>query len=204
MHKLILPAILGVAFFAPAARADLMSSLGGGTVTVSSIDANDVEVTVTLASGNVFAITGDGDDQVFLFNVDKSVTLVGTITSPFGPLGGSFTLNGSGKGGTYSNGIGCVSSPTVKCTGTSDLLTGPISFELKNSGGLTVTDFTKSSGGDFFAEDIGVPDGKGGFSTGVTTSDTVTITSTPEPASIVLLVGVLALILIPLRKRLLA
>lgn len=205
MHKLALIIILSTTLFAPAVRADLMSSLGGGTVTVTSIDADDVKVKVTLASGDVFAIGGDGDSQVFLFNVDESVTVVaGSITSPFGPLGGPFTLSGSGKGGTYSNGIGCMSPPAAHCNGTSDNLTGPLTFELYNSGGLTVNDFTKSTGGDFFAEDIGVPDGNGGFNTGVTTSDGVTITPTPEPTSIVLLAGVLAMTLFSLRKRRLA
>ena len=201
MNKLILPAILGVALFAPAARADLMSSLGGGTVTVSSIDANDVEVTVTLAPGDVWAITGAGNKEFFLFNVDESVSLVGAIKAPFRLDSGSFSAGG---GGPYSNAIGCMPSP-AKCTGTSDNLTAPIIFELKSTSGLTLsaTDFTMT-GGDFFAEDIGVPNASGGLSTGAVTSDTVTITSTPEPASIVLLVGVLALILIPLRKRLLA
>jgi hypothetical protein len=205
MHKLPLIIILSATLFAPAVRADLLSSLGGGTVTVTSIDADDVKVKVTLASGDVFAITGAGDSQVFLFNVDESVTLVaGSITSSFGPLGGPFTLSGSGKGGTYSNGIGCTSP--AACNGTSDNLTGPLTFELNNPGGLTVNDFTKSTDGDYFAEDIGVPKTEGtGFNTGVTTSDTVTDpTPTPEPTSVVLLVSVLALTLISLRKRRLA
>jgi len=187
---MILSLAVCVAVLVPAAHADSFtldySASNGsgpfGTVDLTSIDANTVQVTLTLTSGEVFAVTGAGAGALG-FSVDKSYTLV---SSP--ALTSGFSLS---TPGTYSfaSSIGDFTS-VITCSscgnGTSPPnYSGPVTFQITNAGGLSISDFITNKGGYMFASDIGSPDGQGGFNTFVVGGGPST--SVPEPGTLSML-----------------
>ncbi|HEY3835262.1 MAG TPA: PEP-CTERM sorting domain-containing protein, partial [Bryobacteraceae bacterium] len=153
--------------------------------TLTSVNADTVMVKETLASGEVFAVSGAG--KSLAFNIDEAFTIVaGSLTSGF--TSGSSTS--SSPFGSFSSFVDCTST-TVCGNGTSPpTFSGPLSFEVFNAAGLTPSDFI-SNGTAFFASDIGVPKTGGGFNTGNVASDSgVSLApppSTPEPSTMILL-----------------
>lgn len=176
-----------------------------GTVTLTQNGADEVDVTVTLASGAKFVNTG-GPHTPFAFNLDSGVasgsTLVNitpnvfvspsTLPSNFGdtPYGNfNFAINYTG-----SNGGGNGNS-------------GPLSFAVTNTNGITIGDFNTNTNNYYFAADVL---GTGG-STGAVAANSLTTSgggnpvgppSLPEPGSLVLLgTGLVGLGVVARRKR---
>jgi hypothetical protein len=190
-------ASVALLILASTARADTMFTLTDGgsccgtgtfaTVVLHVVDADTVQVTETLTTGDVWAISGAGESLGF--NVDESFSfVVGSFSSGFGP--GAAPAKAS-PFSDFSSGVDCTVS-SICGSGTNKTFSGELQFEVTNAGGLTPSDFTNSSG-DYFASDIGVPKGEGKFSTGNVAGDTSgTPSSVPEPASMFLLFTVAA------------
>ena len=153
-----------------------------GTVDLAQgIDANHVNVTVTLNSPSQFVKTGAGEALEFNIAGDPAITITG-LTSGFslGPAPATASTFGDFDYSIYCSGCG---------KGASSPLPGPINFTVEKSvlGALSPTDFIANAGGFFFASDIIGPSGNTGNVaalgiTGVPPSSVV-----PEPASLLLL-----------------
>jgi len=205
--------LAGILLAVPHARADVLtyplttcqiskgcgSSTSFGTVTVSSLNSNEVSVTLTLAPNEVFAFGGAG--QPLLFNVanDPSISisnLTSNLTNTFAFNNAPMTMaDGTGKWDYF---ISCSSCGT----GTSLSTTGPggasvsVSFDVTLTG-ITPESFTQSTKGFTFASDIGIPNGSGGFMTG----DVGATTPVPLPPAVVLLGSALLAALVFMRRR---
>jgi len=160
-----------------------------GTVTVSSVSSTEVSVTLTLATGEVFAFGGAGLPLLFDISGNPSVTVSGL------PSGFTFThhpmtmADGAGKWDYFINCTTCGS-------GTSGMVSGPITFYVTLAGGITPASFIANNKGLFFASDIGIPVGGGNYNTG----DVGALTAVPLPSSLVLIGGVLALLALAFRR----
>jgi hypothetical protein len=164
-----------------------------GTVSVvQGADANTVNVTETLAAGEVFANTGAG--SALSYTLDKTATVVANS------LSAGFTASGANNASPFGNfGYTIVCSSCGSGT-SSPQYTGPVTFSLYSATGLTAADFIVSSKGYYFAADIGLPDGTR-FTTGNVASKTADPTTTPEPGTWVMLLSGFAFTGLGLRKR---
>jgi hypothetical protein len=119
---------------------------GFGTVTLTQVDTNTVDVKLDLSNGNLFVSTGNHD--ALTFNIGGStVTLFGFSSnfsqdlppvannSPYGPFSYGVSCTGCGNGG---------SAPVPS----------PLEFDASRASGLSVTDFVANSNGIYFASDI--------------------------------------------------
>jgi hypothetical protein len=186
------------ALLAPAAHADFMSSLtvcnfsGGcgaatgpyGTIQVTDISSTKVQVTLTLASHEVFAQTGAGASTAFAFNLDESFTIQNISDSTdygIGPAPADYNANmGAFSGSIDCTGCGNGTSPPR--------LSGPITFDLVNASGIGDSDFVLNNKGYYFGADIGLTNSDGTvLSTGVVGATGKTPTPpVPEPSSVLL------------------
>jgi hypothetical protein len=139
-----------------------------GTVSLVQTTPTLVTVTETLAANERFAGTGAGD--ALEFNVVGSV-MIGSITAGFaiGP-----EPDAASAFGTFLH--------SVKCTacqgGNASNPSGPLSFTVTSTGGVTIASFIANDGGFYFASDIVGNNGN----TGNVAARTAGITSTvPEP-----------------------
>ena len=153
------------------------STVFGTVDVVQGIDANHVNVTVTLNSPSQFIKTGAGDALEFNIAGDPAISITNLTSgfsvgpapdsaSTFGAFDYSVTCSGCGNGG---------SSP----------LPGPLTFTVARSdlGALSATDFDGNAGDFYFASDIIGPSGKTGNVAAVGGG----VTRVPEPASLLLL-----------------
>lgn len=160
-----------------------------GTILLEDVgDGKTVQVTETLTAGEVFA---HASGQTLEFNVDTSISYVAT----FFPSGFSTGTNDTASPyGTFTNYVSCI---PVCGNGTSPpQYSGPLIFQVMNAGGLSVSDFVQNSDGYYFASDIGISDGRGGFNTFNVAASKVSVlqgpSPVPEPASIILLASGIA------------
>jgi hypothetical protein len=141
-----------------------------GTVTLTQVGpvANgEVEVKVTLADSIVFAATGAGGGQALLFDISGGPTITDFTQLSGAPTvtlasttPGTIHADGSGD---WQYGVGCTT-----CNGTSPpTVANPLDFDISATG-LTPASFV-TNGTNLFAVDIGIPNGAGGFTTGVAT-----------------------------------
>ena len=205
-------ALLGVAaiFSASSAMADMVTYTDSlqtgntctacgpfGTITASSVTghSNELSVTLTLTSGEVFAGTGAGAALAFDISGNPALTASNfnqtgfsfmQSIAPIPPNPSPLHADGSGDWNTW---ITC--NPGACASGTSAGATGPLSFILSvASGTLTPSSFVKNGSGFLFASDLGVPNGSGGFFTGdVVTAGPLAV---PLPAAAWLLLSGLA------------
>ena len=147
------------------------------TVTLTQVGAN-VTVTVALAPNWSFVTTGAGNGNVFEFNA-VGVVLGDITVAAHNPalvaVAGAF---GNGGAGNWGFGIQC---PTCQ-NGAPGAFTAPITFTVANA---TIADLTTGAvslngSGNFFAADVLSPNTNTGLID-------VTATTTPEPASLLLL-----------------
>jgi hypothetical protein len=201
--------LIGLAVLAPAAHADLMSTLtvngcssgcGSGpfgTVSVTQVNSTTVQVSLMLAPLEVFAKTGAGSP--FGYNLNTAASLVGgSLTSGFA-AGGS---NGFAGGlGNFTNTILC---PACGNGTSTPQFSGPIQFQLTGAG-LTSANFVANANGFFFGADIGVKNAAGTvLGTGVVGADSVSFSAVPEPGSVLLLFTVLGGTVLTFKKRMTA
>ena len=173
----------------PAAHAtavtyDLTCGIGGGcgttsygSITLNEVNASTVTISETLAPGVVFAKTGAGNALAFNVNV-KGLALT-NISTGFaqGPSPDTAPPYGS-----FSYSIKC----TLCGNGTSQPNFASLSFTTSDGSSLSIANFVANAGGYFFASDVGVPDGRGGFNTG-NVAALAPRTQVPEPASLMVL-----------------
>ena len=167
-----------------------------GTVTVSSISSTEVSVNLTLAANEVFAVTGAGDALLFDLTGNPTIS-ISNLTTGFSAdriaSGGSIHAGGTGHWQYDIVCSGCgngTSSPN---------LSGPINFDVTVAGGITPASFIQNDNSLFFATDIGVSNGRGGYSTGDVAAPSVS--ATPLPAALPLFIGGLGMIGLLSRRR---
>ena len=143
-----------------------------GTVTVTQNGAN-VDITVALLNGNLYAKTGSADDQAFKFNA-VGVTLLDITIDAHLPqilVADAGAFNGDGTG-HFGFGIICTSCGP----GGSTAFGGNIIFHVANA---TIADLTAPNNlGNIFVADILAPNGSTG---------PVAASSVPEPGTLALL-----------------
>ena len=161
-------AVLALGLFvtgaAPAAHADALFNFtldgcsGGcgpqtsfGTINLHSVDAQTVQITVSLLNGNQFVTTGSHTG--FSFNIQGGAVTVGTLPTGWADAGGPVTQPGFG---VFSNGIDCTNGNSNKkkgCDG-SNTWVGTLQFEVSRASGLTLSDFVENKKNNLFAVDI--------------------------------------------------
>ncbi len=171
-----------------------------GTVTVSSVSADEVAVTLTLAKGEIFANTGAGDSLLFDLSGNPGIKI-----SAISPTNPTFTAIQTASGGSIKAGGGAGTwQYAVDCTGcgngtSSPTSAGPLSFDITDMSGITPGSFVVNDKNYYFAADIMGTTGKTGVVaapalTTTTISSGGTTSSVPEPATLAVLgMGLLAL-----------
>ena len=121
-----------------------------GTVTVSTVNSTTVDVSVTLAAGEVFANTGALNHEALEFSISSNPTIGVAVNTPPTPATQTFVLGSTTPvGGVYS--ISCLTCGG----GTSNTTPGPLDFDVSvASGTLSPGSFTQDNG-NFFSADIG-------------------------------------------------
>lgn len=191
--------------YAPQASADVITyslttddCTGGcgtapfGTVTVSSISSTEVSVNVTLAAGEVFAVSGAGHALAFDLTGNPTISISG-LTSGFSATSTASgqTLHADGTG-DWQYSIDCTS-----CGGGTSPPTnaGPLNFDITVASGITPESFIQNGEGLFFSVDIGsgctgsplgncTSTGDVGATTGIPSNGPPTV---PEPSSLSIL-----------------
>jgi len=158
------------------------STVFGTVGVVQGIDANHVNITVTLNSPSQFVKTGAGEALEFNILNDPAITITG-LTSGFsvGPAPATASVFGTFDYSIHCSGCG---------NGASSPLPGPISFTVETAalGALSPADFVANDGGFFFAADIIGPSGNTGNVAALGfTAIPVTSAAVPEPGSLLLL-----------------
>lgn len=151
-------------------------------VNLHQVDANDMQVTVSLTNGaQYFVSSGGGNHPGFAFNLAGDPTIsVTSISSPWTLADvnySSVSTNGPSLG-TFNN---FIDNPGNGANLQND---GPLVFTIYSAAGITYSDFVANSAGYYFAADIMNAAGNTGES-GI--SDPGTTSSVPEPSSIALL-----------------
>jgi hypothetical protein len=150
-----------------------------GTITLVQTGTGVVTVTETLAAGVAFVATGAGKSLEFNLAGDPGIT-IGFLTSGFGSTGAA----SASTFGSFDYSVSCAAAPATCGPGASVVNPGPLSFTVTNGSGVNVSNFVGNSDGFFFASDVlGVTGKTGNVAAG---PGTVTLTSTPEPSSLLL------------------
>jgi hypothetical protein len=159
-------------------------------LSLDSVLANTVDITVTLENGAEFVSTGGGNGihDAFAFNTDQAVTL------------SAFTTGYSQEGGTPGDPSFNPFAYGVRCSGCSSGGSGPIgsvlSLKVTGGSGFGISDFTPNAGGYIFASDM-LWNGNTGA---------VSFMATPEPSSLLWLLGagLIGALVLARRKKLAA
>jgi hypothetical protein len=148
-----------------------------GTIKLVQTATGVVTVTETLAAGVAFVATGAGKSLEFNLTGDPAIT-IGSLTS-------GFASTGPATASTFGSFDYSVSCAGISCgPGASVVNPGPLSFTVTDAVGVNVSNFIGNDGGFFFASDVlGVTGKTGNVAAG---PGTVTLTSTPEPSSLLL------------------
>jgi len=131
-----------------------------GNVVLTQVTASEVLVTVNLASG-VAGFHTQGSSDVFGFSIkgNPTVTINGFSNAAFSA--GTTNVDTGATFGTFGYTINCAAKD---CNGGAKTQTGPLSFDVSvTSGGLSITQFSSTSGDYFYFADIlggsGTPNG---------------------------------------------
>jgi hypothetical protein len=167
-----------------------------GTVTLSVVDSDTVDVLVTLnpTPAIAFVDTGNGppgDHPDFAWNLSGSLTGVSIAIIQSGGDGWTFydvhssPITMSNSYGTYQFALYCNGIPACG-PGASNPNFGPLEFQVTRTGGITESSFVPNDAGSIFVADIinGVPNGNTGLVR--TTGQDRGITAVPEPATLTL------------------
>ena len=152
-----------------------------GTITLVQTATGVVTVTETLKATSPaegFVATGAGESLAWNLTGNPAIT-IGSLTSGFGVIGAT----SASSFGNFEYSVSCAGNGCGP--GASNVNPGPLSFTVTDGAGVNVSNFIGNAGGFFFASDIiGVNGNTGNVAAG---PGTVTLTSTPEPSSLVLL-----------------
>lgn len=176
-----------VAFTASGARADslFVGSQAGMccfNVNLSQLDANDMQVTVSLTDGaQYFVNSGSGNHPGFAFNLLNAPTIsISGLSSPW--VSGDVHLTSTGTNGPALGTFDYFfDNPGSGSSAHND---GPLVFTINDASGISYSDFVANSNGYYFAADIMNSAGRTGES-GI--SDPGTMSAVPEPSSLILL-----------------
>jgi len=170
-------AILAFSAFSAVASASIILNISDGngtgpfgTITLTQVDNNTVNVQVALTAGYLFVDTGS--HQTFGFNLLGSPAVTfSSITAGYG-VGSSFS---NGFAGNFAYAIKCdptgTKPPDACANGGSNGGPGPLSFNVdKTVGNLSITDFVANAAGYTFAADVFGPSSAGGNFTGLVES----------------------------------
>jgi hypothetical protein len=187
-----------------------------GTVTLTTVDSDTVDVLVSLKPGIGFVDTGTaapGNHPDFAWTLDSNIgSGTGAISIHYVQVGGDgWTLyNQRTSPITMSDGFGAYQF-ALYCNGAeacgpgaSHPNFGPLQFQLTRNGGLTVDSFIANAEGTFFAADIinGAPNGNTGLVRTTAKDRDITVTAVPEPATLTLVgLGVIGVTRRLRRKR---
>jgi hypothetical protein len=163
-----------------------------GAVTVSSVTADEVSVTLTLAKGEIFARTGAGDSLLFDLSGNPDITI-----SNISPTSPAFTVVRSSSGGKIKAGGTGQWEYAVDCTGcgsgtSAPTSAGPLSFDITDVTGISPGSFVVNDKNYYFAADIMGTTGKTGDVAAPVLTSTTTSSGTPtaavaEPATLAVL-----------------
>jgi hypothetical protein len=147
------------------------------TITLDQVNSTTVLVTETLFSGEHYVSTGTGDSLVFNISGVTGTTSLTNLSAGFHQDTGTPTI---ANYGTFGYGVACNDvKPT--CHGGSGTLT-TVSFDVVNSNGISISNFTANTSGYYFASDI-----YSNGTTGNTATNVAGVFNTPEPATFALL-----------------
>lgn len=164
-----------------------------GTVRLHQVNSTTVKVTVTLAAGEYFALTGAG--YALSWDVSGNPTLSITVDAATLPSANYFTPQPHAAGETYSaspfgnfNDAVLLTCPAPQnCNGGKTTNPqGPLVLDISLASGLLLSDFTKNSSGFVFAVDIYKPNCGSGACTGVVATNGNSVRTVPEPASLLI------------------
>jgi hypothetical protein len=190
-------AMMALAIFAAPASADMIKnyyltvdgcsgSCGTGpfaTITLDQVNSTTVLVTETLNTSEHYVFTGAGDSLEF--NLLPSVTGTTTLTNISSGFHQDVGTPTASAFGTFGFGVECYDvKPT--CHGGQGTLTS-LSFDVVNSNGISISDFTTNTPGYYFASDIYGTTGNTGDVGGNGTLTNSILPSAPEPATLALL-----------------
>ena len=172
-----------------------------GTVTVTSLTTDEVSVTLSMNSGDFFAVGGAGQPLMFDLSTAGSYT-VGTISDPEDSALG-FTFNSDYSNPMHDDGSGYWTN-WVSCTsgcsgGTSAKLLAGLTFDITGttSNPITPASFIANATPLYFGTDVGIPNGTNSPNTGDVGAPTVV----PLPPSLTLLGSALAALGLLWRRR---
>lgn len=148
-----------------------------GTVNVTQFDANTMQFSITLASGDQFVTTGT--HHAFGFNITGSPAI--NVTD----LTAGYAFAGAGSNPSYGA-FGYVIDCTGCGPGGSSPIGGTLSFKVSRTGGgaFPIGLLTTNAGGFSFSADILIPGTDGPGSTGVVASNADPGGGVPEPTTI--------------------
>ncbi len=168
-----------------------------GTVVLTQMGTNTVDILVDLRDGVAFVDTGSaapGNHPDFAWTLSSSLATAG-ISVAIVQDGGddwafynvrSAPITMSDGFGTYQFALYCNAGPSCG-PGASHPNFGPLEFKVTIPTGLSVSDFVANSAGTFFASDIINGGQSGNGKTGlVRATGERQITAVPEPATLVL------------------
>ena len=126
-----------------------------GTITLTQVDADTVDVLLDLSAPYGFLNTG-GPHTPFAFSISGSEA--GVSASFIKPSGGAytfglFTLDLGGGGGTPYGSYGVAIDDSAG-NGSGKAYYGDLEFQLTRTSGLSITDFVANSAGYYFAADL--------------------------------------------------
>jgi hypothetical protein len=168
-----------------------------GEVTLTEVNANEVDVHVDLFGGSKFVDTGGADSRpvdphtAFVFNLanNTGVTISG-LTSGFTP--DPYVPDNQTPFGLFSNGISCCGR------GASNSISSPLDFKVTRVGGISIASFAANSQGFNFSADV-----LSGFTglTGNVAADPPRVPPVPEPETYALMLAGLGLMGVCAKRR---
>jgi hypothetical protein len=158
-----------------------------GTVTVSSVTADEVQITLTPAPGGVYAFGGAGHSMLFDLSGNPTITDFQVVTAPTNSTAGDFSFSQAPPvimadgTGSWNDAVTCGS-----CTGTSMNIHGTLTVDLTAATAIAPSSFMKNANGLYFGSDLGVPNGSGGLFTGDVAATSVAPVPLPAAAWLML------------------